>query len=235
MRTRTRALAGGMAAAAVLGAGAAVPAAAADVTPGGRVDRTEVTFDRAVVRQLNRLGVRIRAVDAEQRGRGDDVRITFRAERNSRPGQLEHRGGVLFDSPRRPDFQISRPSVDLRRETVSFQIGRDRVTLLSVDTRGRGRDGDRDRPGDQREGQNGQNGREGNRPQNGQQGGAQQGGAQQGGAQQRPAAGGGGAGDDRDEVTLRLTRDGERLLDRALGTDWFWTGQVIGTAEYEDR
>src|SRR5690349_16846014 len=110
MRTRTRVLASGLAAVAVFGA---VPAEAAEVGP-GRVDRTEVTFDRAVVRQLDRLGVRVRAVDAQQSGRGDDLRITFRVDRNSRPGLLEHRGGVRFDRRWRPDVEISRPTVDLR-------------------------------------------------------------------------------------------------------------------------
>lgn len=267
MRTRTRALAGSVAAVAALGAGGVVGTAPANagpvsVTSAGvaltagapavpnRVERTEVTFDRTVVAQLIRLGVRVRAVDAEQRGRGDDLRITFRAVRSSRPGVLEYRGGVLLDTERRPDLFLSRPMVDLRQDTVSFAVGRDRVTLLSFADRDEGRPG---RPGDDRNGdrdRDGDRNDDGDRDRNGngddtqrgnQQGqpGSQQG-AQQQGTQQRPGmprAGTGGSvrtDGDRD-VILRLTRDGEQLLDRALGTRWFWTGQPIARVDYRDR
>ncbi|TQS46572.1 hypothetical protein [Cryptosporangium phraense] len=124
----------------------AVPAQAAAPERGAQ---TEVTFDRTVVAQLARWGVSVRAVDADQRGgRGDDLRVTFRVDRMARPGVIEHRGSLVLDSPRRPDVVLTRPTVDLDRHTVSFGLGRDRVTLLSVTDRTQERDRrgpDRDR------------------------------------------------------------------------------------------
>jgi hypothetical protein len=256
--------------AAALTASAAAPAAAAPAALPGHGPRTAVTFDRDVLRGLARLGVRVRAVDAEQQGRGDRLTVVFRVTGTDH-GTVQHRGGIVLDSPRRPDLVLERPTFDLRRGTVSVAVGRggrQRVTLLTAtgarggatshDADRGGRDqGGRDQGGQDRNGQ--EQGRQGsrpagdaqgNRPAAGNQPANQQGTPQapqttapapaprgQGGGQLAPGGGGTSALGPNDDYSadLRLTGDGERLLDRALDTRWFHAGMRIGSAEFALR